>query len=138
MARSDISARLSFGGIMSEAVSGPVASVTIKDTDAEGSVELSVEAIPGGHHLNIVAKWVYDRAQTITKEAGLENFSNPNGAMGECKILVSEVGERIKVSVDFGEEGTSDDFFPLSHQLGMFLIDEVLRKLGAKEHIHDG
>ena len=108
----------------------PVASVILKDTDAFGSMELSVVAIPGGHHLNILAKWIYDRAQNMTEDEEKAEFGNPDGAIGEAKISVSESGDKVRFSIDFGEEGNRDDFNPISHQLACFLVTKAMRKMG--------
>lgn len=108
----------------------PTASVTLKDTDAAGGMDLSIEAIPGGHHLNIMAKWIYDRAQGLTEDEGEAELGNPDGAIGEAKISISEAGDKIRFSIDFGEEGSRDDFFPISHQLAMWLVQEAMKKMG--------
>ena len=106
------------------------ASVTLKDTDAFGNMDLSVEAIPGGHHLNIVAKWIYDRAQGLTEDEGEAELCNPDGAIGEAKISISEADDKVRFSIDFGEEGNRDDFNPISHQLACWLVQESMKKMG--------
>lgn len=110
----------------------PTASVLLTDQAADGSLLLSVEAIPGGHYLNILAKWIYDRGQGYATPEYAHLFSDPDGAVGSARIDVTEGDEGvIRVMVDFGEEGTSDDFYPVSHQLATLLVQDIVEKIKA-------
>jgi hypothetical protein len=111
---------------------GKVAKVVMIDDDAVGNMTVRVERAPGGKNanVNIIADWCYDRCLFYTAdEVGMKHFGNPDGAMDSCTIIITAAGSGVKLSIDYGENGASDDFWPLSHQLGTKLLEDVAKEL---------
>ena len=112
-----------------------VAKVVFEDTDASGGINLSVVGIPGGHHLNILAKWIYDQAQSLTEDEEKAELADPDGAIGDATISISEANGNVRFSIDFGEEGSREGFNPISHQLACYLITKAMRKMGQEARL---
>ncbi len=106
------------------------ATVIFKDTNAEGGLDVWVEGVPRISPLNAAAKKIYDIAQGFAAMPDL--LSDPDGAMNECRIIISDDNGKIMFTFDFGK-GVSDEApASISQQLVVLIMTEMADLLGGQ------
>lgn len=109
----------------------PTAAVVFKDLDTQGGLEMFVEGVPGTSPLNGAARKIYDIAQGF---AAIDGFlGDPEGAMDECRIIISDNHGNIGFSFDLGKGVSDDSPCSISQQLVIAIMSEMGNLLGSQQ-----